>query len=612
MKRLLPLLLALFLIGSACTRSDSADTTTGPGDGDRETTTTTTTAAPATTTTTVPAADIDLKLMLLYHQHQPLYPKDADGVVTRPWVRVHATKDYWDMAAFLRDYDIEATFNLTPVLLLQLEELANGVKDRYWVLTEVPADQLTDDEKQFIFDRFFDASPKQIGRFPRYQELRAQKDSFGLESFTEQDLRDLQLLWNLSWTDPYFLAQEPLASLVAQERDFTEDDKATVLAEHLAIIEQVIPIHREMWDAGQIEVITTPLAHPILPLITDTNLATVGDPTALLPNNQFRQIADARTHIAEGLDEAERLLGRRPVGMWPGEGAVAEAVMPFFAKEGVEWVATGEDVLAPSLGLGTFERDDAGVVVEAEALYRPYLADSPNDPDVAMFFRDLAISDQMGFQYSGLSPQQAADDFIGRLRAIEDRLAAQGASGTHVVSVILDGENAWESYDDDGIPFFEALYSAIESADFFETVLPSEILSELGDSVTVLPEVWPGAWFSSNYATWIGEPEEATAWDYLFRTRRDFATAERSGEVPEDELARAKRTMLFAEGSDWFWWYGADQDSGNDDYFDTAFRELLGQVYDQIGQDRPGFVSVPIIPETPIRAERSPEDVVTV
>ncbi|MBT8202381.1 MAG: glycoside hydrolase [Acidimicrobiia bacterium] len=607
MRKLFALLLALAVLATACTRSESADTTAEPG-GDS---TTTTSTPGATTTTSAPVAEVDLKLMLLYHQHQPLYPKDADGVVTRPWVRVHATKDYWDMAAFLRDYDIRATFNLTPVLMLQLEELANGVKDRYWVLTEIPADELSDDEKQFLFDRFFDASPKQIGRFPRYQELRQQKDgASGIDSFTTDDFRDLQLLFNLSWTDPSFLAQEPLAGLVAKERDYTEDDKATVMAEHLSIIQQVIPLHREMWDAGQIEVITTPLAHPILPLIADTNLASVGDPTALLPTNQFRQIADARAHIAEGLAEAERLLGRRPVGMWPGEGAVAEAVMPFFAKEGVEWVATGEDVLAASLGIGNFERDGNGTVLEAEALYQPYLADNPSDPDVGMFFRDLAISDQLGFQYSGMTPDQAAADFISRMEAIQDRLEEQGASGTHVVSVILDGENAWESYDDDGIPFFEALYGAIENADFFETVLPGEVLD--GDSLPVLEEVWPGAWFSPNYATWIGEPEEATAWDYLFRMRRDFGAAERSGEVPEDDLEAARRIMYFAEGSDWFWWYGADQDSGNDDYFDTAFRELLGQVYALIGEDRPSYVSVPIIPETPILAERSPEDVVTV
>ncbi|MGI9609918.1 MAG: hypothetical protein ACR2NL_06450, partial [Acidimicrobiia bacterium] len=368
MKRLLALLAVISLLATACSRGDSADTTTTTGDGGSATTTTSSSTPP----TTVQTAEVDLQLMLLYHQHQPLYPKDTAGVVTRPWVRVHATKDYWDMAAILRDYPgVKATFNLTPVLLLQLEELANGVKDKYWVLTDVPANELTEADRQFIFDRFFDASPKQIGRFPRYQELRTQKDTFGIESFTEQDFRDLQLLFNLSWTDPSFLATEPLAGIVAKESNYLEADKATVMEQHLEIIKQVIPLHREMWDSGQIEVITTPLAHPILPLITDTNLATVGDPTGLLPNNQFRQIADARTHIQEGLAEAERLLGRRPEGMWPGEGAVAETVMPFFAKEGVRWVATGEDVLAPSLGLGTFERDDNGVVVEAEALYQP-------------------------------------------------------------------------------------------------------------------------------------------------------------------------------------------------------------------------------------------------
>ena len=170
---------------------------------------------------------------------------------------------------------------------------------------------------------------------------------------------------------------------------------------------------------------------------------------------------------------------------------------------------------------------------------------------------------------------------------------------------ILDGENAWENYPNDGIDFLRAMYGALNEADWVRTVTPSEYLEAFGDQVEALDEVWPGAWFSSNYATWIGEPEEATAWDYLWEVRDDLSRFERSGDINPEALAAAYEKMLFAEGSDWFWWYGADQSSGNDDYFDTAFRELLGQVYDAMGQERPAFVSVPIIPETPALPDRA-------
>ena len=115
-----------------------------------------------------------LYVNLIWHQHQPLYYKDSDGIYTRPWVRVHATKDYYDMASILKNYpDVHITFNLTPVLIQQLDDYAyNNAKDIYWVLSEKPASQLTMDDKQFILQRFYDANwNKIIAIHPRYQEL---------------------------------------------------------------------------------------------------------------------------------------------------------------------------------------------------------------------------------------------------------------------------------------------------------------------------------------------------------------------------------------------------------------------------------------------------------
>ncbi len=492
---------------------------------------------------------------------------------------------------------------------MQLEDLAAGAKDIYWTTSEIAASGLTNENKRFIAERFFDINPKIVARFPRYQELADQRADQGIEgivgTWTENDWRDLQILFNLGWTDPDFLEAEPLASLVTKGRDFSEDDKVTLFDEHLRIIGEVLPLHAELWESGQIEVTTTPLAHPILPLISDTSLATVGDPTALLPDNRFREIPDADDHVIRGLDTAERLLGRRPVGMWPGEGSVAQLVMSLFSKNGVQWVATGESVLAKSIGIGSFERATNEVPIEAADLYRPWSAQLNRNPDLPMFFRDDRLSDLVGFEYSGMSGEAAAADFMRRLEDIYDSVdaeAARTAGQPFVVSVILDGENAWESYDNDGKDFLNALYRGLSDSEFVQTITPSEYLDRFS-APELLDEVWPGAWFQPNFATWIGEEEEALAWDYLAETRSDLRAAQ--GSVSDDQYAAAYEKMLFAEGSDWFWWYGSDQDSGNDNYFDDAYRELLGQVYDELGIDRPIFVSVPIIPVQPVPADQS-------
>lgn len=217
----------------------------------------------------MPLADLCVEpiyLAIIWHQHQPVYYKDPEtGIYIKPWVRLHAAKDYVDMAAILQEYpDIKATFNLTPSLIRQLDELSAGATDLYWEHTIVPADELTDAQKQFILDRFFDTNRKIIARFPRYQELLDLRDGSenALTAFAADDYRDLQVLFNLAWTDPDWLAEEPLAALVEQGEGFAETDKQIVLDEHLRLINEVIPIHREMQEDGQIEVTMTPSPTP--------------------------------------------------------------------------------------------------------------------------------------------------------------------------------------------------------------------------------------------------------------------------------------------------------------------------------------------------------------
>jgi alpha-amylase/alpha-mannosidase (GH57 family) len=551
-------------------------------------------------------AEEPLYVALVWHQHQPLYYKDPDtGVYTRPWVRVHATKDYYDMAAMLEQYpQVHVTFNLTPVLIRQLDDFAAGAKDVYWTLAEKPADQLTDDDKRFILTRFFDANwDHVIRRFPRYQELLDKcggtdpdKIEAALKSFSVDDFRDLQVWFNLAWFDPDFLAQMPLKALVDKGRGFSEADKPIIFAQAVAIIKQVIPEHKKLQDAGQIEVTTTPLAHPILPLLYDTNLEKIGDPNAELPT-RFSYPNDAIAQLQRAVQVYEQHFGRKPRGLWPGEGAVAQEIVKLVADAGFQWMASGEDVLAPSLGLKGFTRDAKDTVEEADQLYRPYYVQYQDQSPVGIIFRDRVISDKVGFTYSGMSGQAAADDLIQRLKNIAGQLKQSGATGPHLVSIILDGENAWEYYDNDGKEFLHALYQALSSTPGIQTVTPGEFLAKFPDQKKI-ESLWPGAWFSSDYATWIGEPEENTAWNVLGRTRNFLAQYDiyKKKQADPDRLAQALDFMYWAEGSDWFWWYGSDQDSGNDDYFDFAFRALQKEVYRALDQPVPDYLDVPIIP----------------
>jgi alpha-amylase/alpha-mannosidase (GH57 family) len=551
----------------------------------------------------VTAGEQPIYLAIIWHQHQPVYFKDPDtGIYAKPWVRVHATKDYVDMAAMLQEYpDIHVTFNLTPSLIRQLDDFQAGAKDLYWVTAEVPADQLTAEQQQFILERFFDTNREIIARFPRYQELLTMRD--GGSEYTTQDYLDLQILFNLAWVDPDWLAEEPLSNLVEKGENFSEADKAVLFAEHARLISEVIPVHRQLQEAGQIEVTMTPFAHPILPLLISTDLALEALPNLDLPGVEFSYSQDAVAQIELGIELYEQHFGLAPRGMWPAEGSVAQEIVSMVSEAGIQWMASDEGVLASSLGMESFTRNASEVVTEPDTLYRPYYVQGTEGEPVAMVFRDVVISDKVGFTYSGVSGEAAAQDFLNRIHAIRDELIAQGEQGPNLVSVILDGENAWEYYENDGKEFLNSLYSMLSEDELIKTVTPSEFL-EMAPEQPVIDDLWAGSWIGHDFSTWIGEDEENRAWEYLAEVRAMLAEYEQGSRITTPEiLEQAQIAMYIAEGSDWFWWYGSDQNSGNDEAFDQQFRDTLRQVYIILGEEPPAFLDVPIIPQAPVAAD---------
>ena len=446
------------------------------------------------------------RVALLWHMHQPLYQDLLTGEHILPWVRLHALKDYWGMVALLREFPaIRLTFNLVPSMLVQLEAFARDeARDRHLEIGLKRADLLTEDERAFAVANFFHAhGPRMIAPYPRYAELLAQRDAAGSQlsarsqsaHFSVDDLRDLQVWHKLAWIDPLYVAEDPkVRALITKDRGYSEDDKLVLRAVELELLTRVVPEYKAALERGQVELSTSPFYHPILPLLCDTDVYLRTHPQSRMPREPFRHPEDAVEHLARAVSYHERLFGQRPVGVWPSEGSVSDAMVPLVARSGFQWMATDEEILARTTGHG-FTRTGDGHVEQPERLYRPYRI-GPEDASVTCGFRDHRLSDLIGFSYAGWSADVAADDFVQRLVEAGQRFSAAtgGAEGT--VFVILDGENAWEHYEEQGRPFLRALYGRLQSHPALRTVTMAEACAGASER---LPSVFPGSWINGDF-----------------------------------------------------------------------------------------------------------------
>jgi alpha-amylase/alpha-mannosidase (GH57 family) len=513
-----------------------------------------------------------LKLALIWHFHQPDYTDPATGRPGMPWTRLHALKDYLDMAAHLRRHPaIRATFNVVPTLLEQLERLAgpDPVPDRFLELAMKRAEDLTDDERRFVTGQFFSLHlPTMAADLRRLVELRARH----ADAFDAAALRDLQVLFHLAWSGPTLRADPVLARLVEKGRGFDEDDKAQLFARQAAFVREVLPAWRDLAATGRVEFGVSPYFHAILPLLCDLDSAREALPDLALPAAAFRHPEDARVQLALGLAAFERTFGRPAAGGWPSEGAISEEALRQMGTAGYRWAASDEDVLFASLGEGG----------RLDRLLRPWRF--PGGP--VLLFREHDLSDRIGFVYATYDPEDAARDFVGRLLQLRD--AAPEGVADPVVTIVLDGENAWERYPRHGLPFFDALYGAIAAEPGIRTVTASEAANP--DAASPLPRVVAGSWIYRNLATWIGHPEKNRAWELLAAARSAVASVRRQPSLDDD----AWRALLAAEGSDWFWWFGDDHPTPNADEFDALFRGKLAAAYRAIGRNVPDAVREPV------------------
>ena len=535
--------------------------------------------------------------------HQPQYRDPTTRQYVLPWTRLHALKDYWGMVKILDEFPkVHATFNIVPLLAEQIEEYASGrFKEPWFDIAFAPAGSLSPHQKREALERAFQVNENLVRRWPRFADLESQMHSGGAEAcvahWSLRDWRDLQVLSQLAWMDEEYLANDPaVRGLSAKGENFTEEDKSVLLNKQRELLASVLPQYRLAASRGQIEISTTPYYHPILPLLCDSDIARVANPHTPLPQPPFRYPEDAREQLVRARQFHERTFGKPPVGLWPAEGSVSDQALEIAADLGFQWFATDEGVLGRTKNIG-FWRDASGYPENGPELYTPWKL-KRGQREMFGFFRDHYISDLVGFVYSRMGAEAAADDLHRRIRAIGDR-EPEGRTAT--VSLILDGENAWEYYPGNGREFLRRFYERISGDERIQALTMSEAIEAAPDPPQ-LEGIFPASWISANFDVWIGHSEDVRAWDLLRDARGVFERAKERGGIRSPTTpgewtpqgGRAYESVLAAEGSDWCWWYGPEHGSSNDADFDRLYRKHLTDIYNALGEPVPDALAQPI------------------
>jgi len=553
-----------------------------------------------------------LRVCFLWHMHQPYYKDPETGTYILPWVRLHAIKDYVALPRIFREFPgVRHTFNLVPSLLVQVRDyVENGAEDIFLTVSRKNALDLTRDEEEFLLRNFFSAfAPTMILPQSRYAELfqgrepalRAVGKSEIAGGYGASEYTDLVTLFNLTWYHPMHRDEDrELSRLWRKGSGYTNREKEYVLDRQIEVMGRTFEEYRRLAHEDGGELSSSPMFHPILPLLIDNRSAIDAWPGASQPSLPFAFPRDAERQLALGKEVFRDLFGYYPKGLWPSEGSISPAALDMAARSGYQWAATDEILLSKAFGKPIL-RDGEGIPLEPKWFYRPYAANTPGG-QIPVFFRDHHLSDLIGFEYSRWDAHDAANNFIYNLKKIYESCLRDRSPFDHedlVVPVILDGENAWEYFHDSGQLFLRLLLSKIEGLrPNIECITLSDAIEHIGNIID-LPSIPTGSWIDGTFHIWIGHSEDHAAWDMLSRARnlwqRRADALLKTGKELTPDLKKAEGFLFVAEGSDWCWWYGDDHFTPHGPEFDRLFRHNVKAAYSAMGLNPPDTLDIPII-----------------
>ncbi|MCB1803007.1 MAG: glycoside hydrolase [Gammaproteobacteria bacterium] len=539
--------------------------------------------------------------------HQPWYRESQDGDYSLPWVYLHALKDYVDMAAHLEAHPrMRCVVNFTPVLLEQIDDYARQF-EAYMdsavrfsdpllnLLAGVDPVPSGESARAEIVRACLRAHKRMmIDVHPRFRDLFGmvmsldgkQVDLTRLRYMNEQFFLDLLSWYHIAWLGHSIKQMPPARALIERDAAFDAASRRSLLQIMRDAFDGLLERYAKLARNGQIELSMTPYGHPIVPLLIDLDAMHCALPEAKGPRaTEYPGGLDrARWHVREGLRVFERFLGCKPAGVWLSEGGVSVDALKLLDEFGFAWSASGEGVWHNSRFLSGLEAHGQ------EARRSLFCAHRVNECKTRMFFRDDGLSDMIGFEYQQWNAADAAANFGQHLKNIANYLGDDCQE--HVVSVILDGENAWEYYPDNAFHFLGALYEHLTANPHVRTITFSEALEHCPPQS--MPSLCPGSWVYGSFSTWIGDEDKNRGWDLLVAAKQVYDEAITSKTFPERELALIERQLAICEGSDWFWWFGDYNPSDSVNDFDRLYRKQLRNLYRMLGEAPPDSLNVPL------------------
>ncbi len=523
---------------------------------------------------------LPLRVAFLWHNHQPYYEKDGEFIL--PWVRLHAVKDYLDIPLILNEFPtIKQNYNIVPSLLLQLEHYLSGANnDIIQRLTLIQASKLSIEDKEQILKLFFLCNENNMIRpYSRYTELfEKSKQNNALILFSDQDWLDLQVWYNLAWMGQYSRDLPFIKRLFGKGKNYSETEKEILLDCHNEVMSRINKNFKRLVALGQVEMSVSPFYHPILPLLINTESSKEANHAnpSVEPNYSYPQ--DANMQIEKAVEYFKQIFNANPQGMWPSEGSISNDAIELIANSGIKWIASDEQVM--------FNSETGSLINLTKYFPRKYVN---GDKQITIFFRDHGLSDKIGFVYSNWNAHDAARDFVSNLLTIRNSIHSHyGDAGLKnaVVSIILDGENCWEYYPNNGIDFLRTLYSYLSITSEIKTINFSDALGDgSNEFLKPLNNIKAGSWIDANFNIWISNSENIVAWNMLSRARHLFE--ELKPTLSEEIIEQIQREILIAEGSDWFWWYYPHHQAENKKDFDILFRWHLKNIYQMMGVEIP-------------------------
>ncbi len=543
-----------------------------------------------------------LNIAFIWHFHQPNYQQNYESEFLLPWTRLHASKDYLDMLKKVDNFkNLKLNFDFSPVLLSSLQKYTQGLQDTHLRLLLKDVEDLTNEDKIFILNNYFDLNYKNMvlsrQYFAQLYNKRANAKELNLDMFTLQEYSDIMANFTLLWIDKTFLNDYPkLKELYSKEENYTLEDRKNIYEIQLDIIKRILTEYKKYQDENKIEVSISPYYHPVLPLLIDFKGKEIKNFENLPNNASF--LKDAQWQVEQAIKKYQEIFEKNPKGMWLSEQCVCPKSAELLSQNGIKWTVLDEGILSKTIKKN-FIRDFEGNLENPFDLNRLYKTKAKYP--INILFSDSFFANLLNFGYGNYDAKIAANDMYDKIKIIQSKLSSSPVED-HILTIALDGENCWETYANDGDDFLNCLYSLITEDESLETVLVGDFIEK--SQVQGLDNLKSGSWIKRNFDLWIGEPTKNVAWLYLSTVKKDIEKYKQDEDkkrktqeeinLLEEKFKLAKREILIAQSSDWYWWYGEPNESKSDGVFDFLFRQHLINAYKILDIEVPQYLTIPL------------------